>query len=145
VDNGLNGNLHFFLDTGKGTLGFKADDEMFKLSFKVLQFLNEFARGGKLITVVTPGLLQIQVGKWPFSTGGAVATAPRATVVRGSISVTSPIGGSDCNLLLARAPARRIERLYVGFGCLLTGYDVLDRLDGSDTIRSVYWGNCRGF
>jgi len=62
-----------------------------------------------------------------------------ARVIRGSLSVTAPTVGRACNLLLAREPARRIERLYVHVGWLLSGFEVMEELGEEDFLTQIYW------
>ena len=125
------------IDTTKGRIVFRLNKHLQDYAAVVLQILQKSVETHNSITAVTPGLLQLKLGKWPSS--AALGSAAHATIIRGSLSVTSPTAGSICNLLLARIAAPRIERLYVQLGWVQTGLDVVDELRADDCLTDIYW------
>jgi hypothetical protein len=127
-------------DTTKGRVVFRLRYQVPDYASVILQFLTEAteSKARLPVTVVTPGLLQLKLGRWP--TMVASQSASRAQILRGSLSVTPPASGTFCNLLLARSPARRIEPLYFHLGWVQTGLHVVDELDEHDVFVHVFWG-----
>jgi hypothetical protein len=122
----------------KGRIALRVDRGSSWFAPVLLRLLRDCAKERKCITVVKPGLLQLQLGMWPRLTHSGVAMP--ATIARGSVNVTDPSPSQPCNLLVARKASRRIDRLYSHVGSVIAGLEIIDTLSDQDYLTDVSWG-----